>query len=136
MFRSCSQEGCLFERRLKSAARAARCFPWNYPHAFEASLCTRDHVLIFEGNFSRASLNSQACGCPKSCVKTTFLINKDSALLNPEAECLDVEYRKLAWSSLATPEDHLHWIYSRQVPAFHCAFVKSFDLRVQVSKSR
>ena len=86
-----------------------------------APLCTRDHVLHFETNFTQSFLNTSYCGCPTDCGRVEYRFYRDSVFMDPEVECQDMDMLMAAYSRVNLAVDEFHWIYWRYNNACRCA---------------
>ena len=71
-FKVYSRQNCLFECKIKIAARTCGCTPWNFPASNNENICNIFGNICFEKELLRLqreiwSLGSPPCGCYPSC---------------------------------------------------------------------
>ncbi len=76
MFKTYSQDGCLFECKLRSIQEDKGCMPWNFPQLDTGDqtkrLCNAPEAYHFMSKFSSVEL--EECSCPTDCNVHSYIL--------------------------------------------------------------
>ena len=86
VFKTYTQESCLLECNLKSAASHCGCTPWSYPLVPGSLLCDALGIHCFEKDLEQMD-NRSTCDCPNDCDDVTFSLVASAKLLDEKLLC-------------------------------------------------
>ena len=97
LFKRYSQSGCIFECKLRNLHKRYKCFPWDLPHLFNSSFCSKRDEQDFMVSLGSYSI-PLGCDCPIDCEATQYSFSVDSETTDPLHICTDRELSE--WMNL------------------------------------
>ena len=128
IFLQYSQKRCIFECKLNSAKREARCLPWNIFHSnremTHAPVCTRNWTSVFEEAFDEKDCSDD---CLRDCDGFLYTPVMDTTLLDPNFECLgNPRLQELTFANINTESALFFWRYPRISHWEHQGFLTDY----------
>ena len=111
LFREYSQEGCLFECRLRHLQRKVKCLPWDmirFDEDLTFPVCTRNKTTLFFKGLSEAAasqLDEAECGhCLGNCEELVYSASVKTWEVDYVGTCLDDEMRARMFTYISKSE--------------------------------